>query len=77
LLNHARLVLAGWLLLSLAGGASGVTAQERINGNHRTIHDTVVAGDIDVATLRAALEVLPRRPTRIVVVDDRDLSGAT
>src|SRR5262249_5678231 len=43
---------------------------------HRTIIDTVVAGDIDVPTLRVALEVLPRRPKRIDVVDDWNLSDA-
>jgi len=33
------------------------------------IAGTVVNGDIDPRTLRAALEALPRRPERIVVVD--------
>lgn len=76
-MNHARLILAGWLVLNLAGGTPVATAQKRINGNHRTILETVVAGDVDVPTLRAALEVLPRRPMRIDVVDDRNLSGPT
>ena len=35
----------------------------------RIVAGTVVEGDIDIRTLRAALEVLPRRPERIVVVD--------
>jgi hypothetical protein len=95
-MNHARLVLAGWVVLNLAGQAQGTAAQERRNQRKhvsrqdlvasgeivtrsratRTIVDTIVAGDINVSTLRAALEVLPRRPKRIDVVDDRDLSSA-
>ena len=35
----------------------------------RTIAGTVVSGDVDARTLSAALEALPRRPERIVVVD--------
>ena len=42
-MNHARLMLAGWLVLNLAGGTAVATAQERINGNHRRILETVVA----------------------------------
>jgi hypothetical protein len=93
-MNHARLVLAGWVVLKLAGEAQGAEQERRDQPRRvsssdviasgqivtrdraiRTIIDTVVAGNITVPTLRAALEVLPRRPTRIEVVDDRDLSG--
>ena len=35
----------------------------------RTVAGTLVDGDIDIRTLRLALEALPRRPGRIVVVD--------
>src|SRR5512147_1488474 len=40
----------------------------------RTIIDTVVVGEIDVSTLRAALEALPRRPKRIEIIDDDEIS---
>jgi hypothetical protein len=39
----------------------------------RIIAGTVVNGDIDTRTLRAALEALPRRPERIVVVNTEAL----
>jgi hypothetical protein len=42
----------------------------------RIVAGTVVNGDINVRTLRAALEVLPRRPERIVVVDAGEVSSA-
>jgi len=35
----------------------------------RIVVGTLVNGDVDLRTLRAALEALPRRPERIVVVD--------
>jgi hypothetical protein len=37
------------------------------------INGTVVNGDVDPRTLRAALEALPRRPERIVVVETETL----
>jgi hypothetical protein len=55
-------MVAAWLLLT----ASLV----------RTIGNTVVVGDIDIRMLRTVLEVLPRQPARITVVDDTDLSAA-
>jgi len=39
----------------------------------RIVAGTVVIGDIDPRVLRAALEALPRRPERIVVVDPEAL----
>ena len=83
-MNHARLALAGWMVLNLAGVAPRAMAQEVKNqgpvvcgrGAQRTIVDTVVTGSVDARTLRAALEVLPRRPKRIDVVDDQDLPAA-
>jgi hypothetical protein len=39
-------------------------------GTSRRIEGTIVVGDVDVETLRVALSVLPRRPTRILVVGD-------
>ncbi len=39
----------------------------------RIIAGTVVSGDIDPHTLTAAIDVLPRRPERIVVVDAKQL----
>ena len=42
----------------------------------RVIAGTIVVGDIDTRTLRAALEVLPRRPERIVVVDEEAMPPA-
>jgi hypothetical protein len=41
-----------------------------LSGKLSIIAGTVVVGDIDTRTLRAALEALPRRPERIVVVDE-------
>jgi hypothetical protein len=42
----------------------------------RIVAGTVVEGDIDIRTVRAALEVLPRRPERIVMVDAEALPSA-
>ena len=39
----------------------------------RIVAGTVVSGDIDRRTLLAALEALPRRPERIVMVDNEAL----
>lgn len=45
------------------------TASQRIAG-------TLVVGDVDTRTLGAALEALPRRPERIVVVDAKAIPPA-
>jgi hypothetical protein len=39
----------------------------------RVIAGTVVVGDVDTRTLRSALDALPRRPERIVMVTDAKL----
>jgi len=43
------------------------------NSHTRIIAGTVVNGDIDSRTLAAAIEMLPRPPERIVVVDTKEL----
>lgn len=58
------------LLICSAGEAAYGQGRERI------VAGTVVIGDVDTRTLRAAIEVLPRRPERIVVVDAGELPGA-
>jgi hypothetical protein len=42
----------------------------------RIVAGTIVNGDIDARTLEAALDALPRRPDRIVVVHTKDLPPA-
>jgi hypothetical protein len=42
----------------------------------RIVAGTVVSGDTDPRTLAAAIEALPRRPERIVMVDTKDLPPA-
>ena len=42
----------------------------RLQAPSRIVAGTVVDGDVDTRTLRAALETLPRRPQRIIVMDD-------
>ena len=42
----------------------------------RILSGTVVNGDIDALTLQAAIEALPRRPERIVVVETKALPPA-
>jgi hypothetical protein len=78
--EHLRFALASWLALTLVGGSVNAAQESRLVVSQprarRTIGDTVLIGDFDVPTLRAALEVLPRKPALIEVVDDRDLSAA-
>ena len=74
-MNHARIVLAGWVVLNLAGWADAA-AHGRTDRQYRTIAGTLVVGDVGMSTLRAALEVLPRKPQRIDIVDDRKLPAA-
>jgi len=73
-----RLLLL-WICLSLvcvvSAAASEAANDERLKGvrstepSSRIIAGTVVTGDVDGRTMQAALEVLPRRPERIVMVD--------
>jgi hypothetical protein len=69
-------------------GVLWVSASEAANGQDREwaptsksptriIAGTVVAGDIDAHTLTAAIEVLPHRPERIVMVDAEELPPTT
>jgi hypothetical protein len=69
------LALMGILICSTSEAANG---QERKRARlsetpSRIISGTVVSGDIDPRTLQPALEALPRRPERIVVVDTEAL----
>jgi hypothetical protein len=78
-----RRLRLGWACFVLIGISIGLTS-EAANGQGRK-HDrssettsrlvagTLVQGDIDVRTLRAALQALPRPPERIVVVDNEAL----
>ena len=84
---------ATWLLASAcvvvasASTAGGIQESERgrTDGPQRTIAGTVVVGQVDRRTIQSALEALPRRPARIVIIDDaaapsgahraRDLDG--
>jgi hypothetical protein len=54
---------------SLAADGQGREQPRTTETRSRIVAGTVVDGDIDVRTLRLALEVLPRRPDRIVAVD--------
>jgi hypothetical protein len=60
------LVLTGILIGSTSEAANG-------QGRERIVAGTVVSGDFDTRTLRVALEALPRRPERIVIVDTEAL----
>ena len=52
-----------------AASSQGREQARSSQSSTRIIAGTVVNGDIDTRTLGAALEALPRRPERIVVVD--------
>jgi hypothetical protein len=54
---------------SVAADGQGREPPRAPETRSRTVAGTVVDGDIDIRTLRLALEALPRRPERIVVVD--------
>jgi hypothetical protein len=60
------------LLICTTNVAAGGQTRERSRPpetRSRMVAGTVVDGDIDTRILRLALEVLPRRPERIIVVD--------
>jgi hypothetical protein len=65
------LALTGIFVWQTSEAATGQRRErpERSEIPSRIIAGTVVSGDIDTRTLSAALEALPRRPARIVVVD--------
>ena len=64
------LALMGMLVYptSQAANAQDRERPQRSGIPSRIIAGTVVSGDVDARTLRAALEALPRRPAQIVVV---------
>jgi hypothetical protein len=79
-------VRPGWTGLLFAGLLIGPTSDAG-NGqtrkpprppevSSRVVGGTIVIGDLDARTLQAALEVLPRRPERIVVVDAAAMPSA-
>jgi hypothetical protein len=62
--------------LSADAGAQAPEPARKADVVQRTIAGTTVVGDVDRRTLQAALEALPRRPERIVMVDDAAAPGA-
>ena len=73
--SWTRLVLMGILICPTSEGANG-QGRKRAGSPEtpsRIVPDTVINGDIDPRTLRAALEALPRRPEQIVVVETKAL----
>jgi hypothetical protein len=65
-----------WLMsMSICPPSEAATGQPRKrtrsseNPSHAIVAGTIVDGDVDPRTLRAALEALPRRPERIVLVE--------
>jgi hypothetical protein len=68
------LALTGILICPAREAAHGQTRDgARSPQRSSRIVGTVIEGDIDARTLQAALEALPRRPERIVVVDTEAL----
>ena len=84
---------ATWLLASACmvvasastAGGNQEAERGRTEAPQRTVAGTIVVGQVDRRTIQSALEVLPRRPARIVIIDDaaapsgahraRDLDG--
>ena len=58
------------------GESQGREQARSSQSSTRIVAGTVVNGDIDTRTLGAALEALPRRPERIVVVDAESVPPA-
>ena len=68
------LALMSVLLCTANGTTTGQGRKESPSASRtQIVAGTIVEGDIDTRTLRAALEVLPRRPGRIAVVDAEPL----
>jgi hypothetical protein len=55
--------------MSVAANGQGRERPRSSETSSRIVAGTVVDGDIDIRALRAALETLPRRPERIVVMN--------
>jgi hypothetical protein len=72
------LALTGLLICASSEAANGQGQHPARSSEtpSRIITGTAVDGDIDTRTLRAALEMLPRRPERIAVVDDEAVPPA-
>lgn len=70
-ISNCLFPLIGLLICPMNVGANGQEWERHRSSetSSRSVAGTVVDGDIDTRTLRAALEVLPRRPQRIVVVE--------
>ena len=66
------LVASACVLVASASAAGGIQESERgrTEAPQRTIAGTIVVGQVDRRTIQSALEVLPRRPARIVIIDD-------
>jgi hypothetical protein len=63
------------LTVQAQGAADNAAAQSR--RTIRTIGQTIVVGESDLATWKAVLDVLPVRPDRIEVLDLNSLSAST
>jgi hypothetical protein len=69
-------------LVSLLSSVDAAGTEQQIRqlpakaASPRVIAGTVVVGDVDTRTLRSALDALPRRPERIVMVSDDALPPA-
>jgi hypothetical protein len=68
-------LLMGILICPASEGANGQGGKQAGSPEtpSRIVPETVINGDSDPRTLRAALEALPRRPERVVVVDTKAL----
>ena len=67
------------MLIGSASRTASAEAQKPARASEtpsRMVAGTRVDGDVDTRTLRAALEALPRRPQRIVMVDDDAMPSA-
>ena len=81
------LLASACVIVASASTAAGIQKSERgrAEAPRRTIAGAIVVGHVDRHTIQSALEALPRRPARIVIVDDaaapsaahraRDLDG--
>src|SRR5512138_1125159 len=72
------LALTGILICPTSGSANSQGREWTPSSGSptRILAGTVVSGDIDARTLQAAIEALPRRPGRIVVVETKELPPA-
>jgi len=84
-----RQALVAAVLAAIAMGEVPLTAQDTsrahqlesaeihmLKSRQRIIEGTVVNGDVDARILAAALDVLPRRPERMVIVETTEMPPA-